>query len=148
MLEINKKQEEDINKLKNKSTEIELKHEKENEKVDALELYGRRQNLEITAIPFKEGENRNNIVVEVAKLLDVQITTNQISTAHGFKSRPTNNKEKSISHPPIIVRFLSRDVRNILYISGSQSPARNSFSAGPQQIISILLFKEGLRVQK
>ena len=99
MIEINKKQEKEINKLKNKSTEVELKHEKEKKKVDALEQYGRRQNLEIMGIPFKEEKSTNNVVVEVAKLLDVEITTNQISTA------PTNNKEKLISHPPIVVHI-------------------------------------------
>ena len=58
LIEINKKQEEEINKLNNKSIEIELKHKKEKEKVDALEQYYRRQNLEIMGIPFK-GENKN-----------------------------------------------------------------------------------------
>ena len=37
IIEINKKQKEKINKLKNKPTKIDLKHKKEKEKVDALE---------------------------------------------------------------------------------------------------------------
>ena len=60
-----------INKLTKKCIEIKLKHEKEKEKVDALEQYGRRENLEIMDIPLKEGNNRNSIVVEVAELLGI-----------------------------------------------------------------------------
>ena len=65
--------------------------------------------LEIAGIPFTEGENTNAIVTEVAELLDVKITDKDISTSHRLRSRNDNRP------PPIIARFISRDVRNELY---------------------------------
>ena len=41
---------------------------KEGEKVELLEQYGRKLNLEITGVPVKDEENTNDIVVEIANL--------------------------------------------------------------------------------
>ena len=67
----NQKQESVIKELKAQSTTSKSSNEKEKEKVDALEQYGRRQNLEIVGVPLKEGENTNEIAIEVAKMLNV-----------------------------------------------------------------------------
>ena len=89
----------------------------ESKKVDALEQYGRRSNLEIAGIPVKDGENTNDIVVEVAKLANVEMTKNQISTFHRLATKPKHNAidQAAQSSHPIIVRFISRDIRNRLY---------------------------------
>ena len=55
---------------------------KEQGKVDLLEKYGRRNSLETVGVPYKEGENTNKIAMEVCKLIDVDITQDQISTSH------------------------------------------------------------------
>ena len=47
----NQKQESVIKELKAQSTTLKSSNEKEKEKVDALEQYGRRQNLEIVGVP-------------------------------------------------------------------------------------------------
>ena len=112
LMVVNKKQKEEINQLKDQSKAIELQNEKEQEKVDSLEQYGRRLNLEIVGVPFKEEENTNQIVVEVAKLLHVPLSSEQISTSHRLQTRSKLNNRKTDASPPIIVRFLSRDVRN------------------------------------
>ena len=44
--------------------------------MDVLKQYGRRQNLEISGIPVKEGENTNKLVIEVAKLANVELSLN------------------------------------------------------------------------
>ena len=96
--------------LKSLSKELKNQSESEVEKLDRLEQYKRRQNLEIVGIPVQDGENTNAIVIEVAKLFDVNLTPEQISTSHRL---PAKNR-KNIS-PPIIARFTNRDVRNKIY---------------------------------
>ena len=83
--------------LKSQSKELKNQSESEVEKLNRLEQYGRRQNLEIVGIPMQDGENTNAIVIEVAKLLDVNLTPEQISTSRRLiasqesrKSKPTN----------------------------------------------------------
>ena len=69
-------------------------------------------------VPYKQGENTNKIVIEVAKLLNVELTQDQISTSHRLQLRKRNNKQndRTISSvSPIIVRFISRDVRNKIF---------------------------------
>ena len=67
-------------------------------------------NLEIVGIPVQNVQNTNAIVIEEAKLLDVNLTPEQTSTSHRL---PAKNR-KNIS-PPIIARFTNRDVRNKIY---------------------------------
>ena len=73
LLKTNKEQEKQIEILQKQASKIEDKNMKADEKVDALEQYGRRQNLEIVGIPYTEGENTNHIVTELAKLVEVEI---------------------------------------------------------------------------
>ena len=98
--------------------------QKEKGKIDENEQYDRRQNLEIAGIPSKTSENTNKIVQEVAKLMNINLSEDQISTSHRLPAsqRPNrdNNESKKrqiASSPPIIVQFLSRDVRNSLYFN-------------------------------
>ena len=51
LIEKNKKQDAEIQKLKAESNEMSAQGAKEASKLDALEQYGRRQNLEIVGIP-------------------------------------------------------------------------------------------------
>ena len=91
---------------------------KEEEKANAIEQYGRRQNLEIAGIRLKHGENTNNIVAEVAKIVDVDLAPDKISTSHRLSAKPKtsgNNDNKPTAQPPIIVRFVSRGIRNNIY---------------------------------
>ena len=86
---------------------------KEQDKVDSLEQYGRRNNLKIVGVPYKEEENTNKIAMEVCKLIDVDITQDQISTSYRLQTKKRANE--NITSPPIIVRFISRDVRNKVF---------------------------------
>ena len=126
----------DIKKLKNQNQSIieefsqinqnvEQIHKQQienEEQLDRLEQYGRRENLELHGIPVKENENTNEIVKEVAKSLDINLEDQVISTSHRlFDHKPRNEREpgqandKRNQHPPIIVRFSNRDKRNELY---------------------------------
>ena len=113
----NKKQEEEIKSLQTSSKLIAENEAKEFDKIDALEQYGRRQNLEIVGIPETQGEDTNKLVIEVAKMLNIEVTPDQISTSHRLPTRRTRHENNSIKTfpPPIIVRFVNRDVRNKIY---------------------------------
>ena len=89
---------------------------KEAPKLNALEQYGRRQNLEI--IPVTSNADTNAIVQEIAELLQVTISSKDISTSHRLHTKSKSNP------PPIIVRFVNRDVRNRIY--SNRKNARNA----------------------
>ena len=54
----------------------------------------------------------NDIAVEVAKLANVKITKDQISTLHDFAAKPIHNTidQASQSPPSIIVHFIIRAI--------------------------------------
>ena len=119
----NKNQVTELHNLKSQSAAIEAHNSKEAEKLDAIEQYGRRQNLEIKGVPFHEGEDTKKIAIEVAKLLNTTLSPNDISTSHRLPARNGSSKSSKTSmspkddNPPssIIVRFVNRDVRNRMY---------------------------------
>ena len=104
------------------------------DKLDEVEQYGRRQNLEIVGVPVQENEDTNALVIEVAKLLDIEVPPDQISTSHRL---PINPNSKISKTSPIIVRFVNRDIRNKLYANRklTRSVNLNKFSvAGTEKI--------------
>ena len=84
------------------------------EKLDNLEQYGRRQNLEIIGIPQRVDEDTNSIVIEVPKMMGVKVLPEQISTSYRMAVNPKKNSDQ-IANPPIIARFTNRDVKNQIY---------------------------------
>ena len=70
--------------------------------------------MEIVGVLEKEDENTNTIVLEVAKMLDVDKLPSHISTSHRLPKKTASSRNKSGSSP-IIVRFTSRDIRNQIY---------------------------------
>ena len=114
LIEVNTLQKEEISDLKSQAAALETQEIKDSIKVDELEQYGRRQNLEIVGAPEKEDENTNAIVLEVAKMLDVDIMSSHISTSHCLPKKTSSSRNNS-SSSPIIVRFTSRDIRNQIF---------------------------------
>ena len=89
ILLINKKQEEEITLLQVQARQVTEKEVKGSEKIDALEQYRRHQNLEIIGIPETKGEGTNKLVTEVTKLLNVEVTPDQMSTSYRLPQRRT-----------------------------------------------------------
>ena len=114
LIEVNTLQKEEISNLKSQAAALKTQEIKDSIKVDELEQYGRRQNLEIVGVPEKEDENTNAIVLEVAKMLDVDIMSSHISTSHRLPKKKASSRNNS-GFSPIIVRFTSRDIRNQIY---------------------------------
>ncbi|EDO27610.1 predicted protein [Nematostella vectensis] len=76
-----------------------------------LEQYGRRECLEIRGIPEVKGEDTSQIACQVANLIGVKLSRQDISTSHRIK--PKNSTAKF--PPSIIVKFTSRDKRDETY---------------------------------
>ena len=115
LLQINAQQKKEISTLKSQAADLENQGFKETEKIDGLEQYGRRQNLEIAGVPQQPNENTNSIVIEVAKLLNVVVPSDHISTSHRIPKKPNHSTKDSVCPPSIIVRFTNRDTRNKMF---------------------------------
>ena len=85
----------------------------ESKKVD-VEQYGRRLNLENAGVSEKDGENTSDIVVKDAKLAKAEITLDQICTSHRLAAK-RNAIDQAAQSSPIVVRFISRDIRKRLF---------------------------------
>ena len=75
-----KKHKAEISQLNLDSSDLAKLASVESAKLDNIEQYGRRQNLEFKGIPQTEGEDTNEIVINLAKLLKVNIKKSDIST--------------------------------------------------------------------
>ena len=78
-------------------------------KYDELEQYGRRECLEIKGVPVTKDEDTDSVIVNVGAKVGVTIYESDISVSHRNSGPPNANKTTS-SDPPIIVKFVSRNV--------------------------------------
>ena len=99
LIATNEQQAEEIKRLKTLSNSLETRVVKEGKKVESLEQYDRKLNLEITGVPVKDDENTSDIVVKIAKLANVDLSRVQISTSHRL---PVKTKRHSVNEnvPP------------------------------------------------
>ena len=93
-------------------------------RLDNLEEYGRRENLEIHGIPVTKKRKHQRDNQKVASILSVNLDSKNISTSHKLSTVDTKmsareSAAKSSLTPPIIVRFANRDKRNELYCKRS-----------------------------
>ena len=89
-----------------------------------LELYGRRECIEIRGIPpprvaLQETDDTNDIAVQVGELMGVTIEPEDISVSHRLKISQ-NYIGRSAKEPPIIVKFTRRDVKEKFYRARGQ----------------------------
>ena len=70
--------------------------------VDKLEQYSRRENLRIVGLPTTENENVLEKVLEFGQDLGVDLSKEDVSTAHRVKSKGKRGD-------PILVRFVRRE---------------------------------------
>ena len=84
--------------------------------LDAIAQYNRSENIKIHGIEYKQGEDTNKIVKDVAKYCGVPMTDSDISVSHRLMSKEkmdaqTNpaNRDKKI--PVIIARVTTRDLK-------------------------------------
>ena len=78
----NQEQSVEIKTLKANSAAMKEKAEKQAFKLNGLDQYGQRHNLEFEGVPVKEGEDVVDLVVRIGNLVGAKVKRNDISTAH------------------------------------------------------------------
>ena len=91
-------------KLQEKITQIESLEKK----LDDLEQYTRKVNLEIFDIPEVEGEDLEGTIIKLAESIDIDLYPEDIDIVHRFKRGETQPK-------PIIVRFSNYHSKDEMY---------------------------------
>lgn len=83
--------------------------------INDMDQYSRRDCLEIHGIPLTSDEDTDNIVQKIGNLTNVVIKPEDISVSHRLRA---NNRTGMPSHPPpIIVKFVRRNIKEKLYWS-------------------------------
>jgi len=95
--------------MKKNSTNLEEKTYAEATKLDSLEQYNRRQNLEFEGIPVSENEDVADKVVKIGKLIGVNINKSDILTAHLLPPK----RNSKIEDPSTIIARPKRSERNL-----------------------------------
>ena len=114
----NKQQNQEIKHLNKQAENLQKRSSDEEMKMDELEQYDRRQNLEFQGVPLTEKEDVTQIILDLSEKLEVSLKKDDISIAHRLpqRQRPGRTRSSSIKrHPTIIVRFVSRLIRNQVY---------------------------------
>lgn len=83
------------------------------EKTDSLEQYQRRQCLRIFGIPEQDGEDTDNIAIDVASKIGVKLETCDIDRSHRVG-------KKSDRPRPVIVKFISYRKRREVFQNKKQ----------------------------
>ena len=103
-----------ILRLKSCNEEIVTKVTFLEQQLNDLDAYGRRQNLEIHNIPIKHNKDAENLALQVLQKIDNSMKASDIDVAHRIAKETDVHGQKKRTRP-IIVRFLSRKVRNEIY---------------------------------
>ena len=92
-------------------------------KLDALEQYGRRENLRIYGLPESNSTNDDGeeAVLKIAKVLNIDLNSNDIQRAHRM-GRPSSKPR------PVIARFLSYKKRNQMLFAKSKLKINPEFT--------------------
>lgn len=98
-----------IEQLEIENRELKKEMGKFQNKLNDLEQYGRRNNVEVHGIDEKEGEDVTKLIIELGANLNFKAEElkGQIEAAHRLKPKKVDNKPRT-RPAPIIVRFLSR----------------------------------------
>ena len=112
----------DNQRLTKEVEQMKYKQLQSEKQLDQLEQYRRREDLEIHGVPRMKNENTNQIIKTVAKILNVTLEDNHISTSHRLiqtgnnsSTAQQNRTNAALPHPPIIVRFSDRDKGNEIF---------------------------------
>ena len=85
------------------------------ETLNDFDQYSRRDYVEISGLPSKNYEDTNNIVMQVAKEIGVEMKMRDISTSHRLPRRSNSNIDTNDGSNPIIEKFIRRDVKEKFY---------------------------------
>ena len=80
------------------------------DKIDQLEQYDRRQNLEFEGLAYQKDEDVSQL--DVAEKIGVKLQKADISVAHRLPTKPGRDKNGPNT---VIARFVKREIRNEIY---------------------------------
>ena len=138
LVDLNNDQKKAIIELETKNSKIEATNLVEAAKIDDLEQYDRRMNLEFEGIPHEKNENINDILVKLVNKMGVTLKTTDISTAHRLPKKASKSQDQP---PTTIVRFMNRDKRNEIFLKRHTTKFWNEF---PIQSMEHLFVNENL----
>lgn len=104
-----------ISDLQSRCTEVESLREENRElrqRVNALEQHSRLSNLEIQGVPETSNENAAAIVQKIGTAIGLELSPADVDVAHRVQSQLTTAIAGARRPRNIIVRFLSRQIRN------------------------------------
>ena len=134
--------------------------------LEEQEQYMRRDCIELKGIPARPDESTNDIVLNVANLLEVDLTEDDISISHRLPPNKSWTDSNGVLHPAapptIIAKLVKRDVKEKLYraryklknkttkdLEGLQSANGNKiYMAESLTQTRRKLFKSALKVKK
>ena len=117
IIRTDKQQNQEIKQLNKRAENLRKRSSDEERNTDEVEQHDRRQNLEFQGVPQTE-KDVIQIILDLSEKLEVSLKKNDISIAHRLpqRQRPGRTRSSSIKrHPTIIVRFVSRLIRNQVY---------------------------------
>ena len=82
------------------------------QKLEVQNMYTRRNSLEVEGVAQTNGENTNDIVLDIFNKMGLKITPSHIDRSHRLKRRPNGRKNLP---DPIIVKFTSHDIKDTVY---------------------------------
>lgn len=85
--------------------------EEQNLRINDIEQHSRKSNITISGLPEHSEESVMGLVIELARILDVNLSPGEIVAAH----RIGRKSEQSRKHRPVIVRFVTYAKRDELY---------------------------------
>ena len=114
----NKLQTKDLRQLTKTTDTLQKSKVEDQLRIDEIEQYNRRQNLELQGVPVRKDEDVTQITLDLISKLDVDIKEEDISIAHRLPVKQRYGRTrltKSVNHPTIIVRLVSRQIRNEIF---------------------------------
>ena len=106
-----KKLEDKVDRLENENTEL-------RSRLNAIERYDRGDCLEIHNVPHSSEENLNELVCEIGKQMEVNFTSDDISTTYRIPVAKSN-RNKAVA-PRIFVKFVRRNTKRQMYAARSK----------------------------
>ena len=89
----NKQQKQSITELSKQTNVLRKQRDEDELKIDELEQYDRRQNLELQDVPEMPNEDATQITLELANSLDVELEEEDINRAPFAQERTGREKQ-------------------------------------------------------
>lgn len=122
-----------VHKLENQVKEKDITISNLSIQLNTLDQYGRNRNLEIENVEYRRDESVEDIVLNLAKVLNLNIVKSDIDAAHRLPSRKTDRPQK------IIVQLVSRKKRDAFLVKKKSGITSDQLVSGGKQKLNIYI---------